>query len=513
MSIETGTPAPVTDATVQAPWPVLVVDDEPDVFAVTQLAVGDLTYKDRPVTLYQASSSVEAKKAFAEQQFAVALIDVVMDTDDAGLQLVKHLRDDLGEAQTRIIIRTGQPGTAPEWSTVADYDINGYEDKATATAQRLRTAVLTALRGYDQLHQTELARANLAATNTQLRRLVETLRDITAGPEIHKRDQVVLHNLKEIVGSQAGYGAVLVERRAVNSGLDALDLVAASDGRFASASEHGIDALPANVGKVVADCMQEQASRFSESYSCLFASSIRDEPSVLYIAHPAGSAANPELLQLYCQSLADVTEAAALNDQVNAAQNEIVLILSEAVEARSMETGNHVRRVGAYSRVLARTLGLPQAVGEVLEVAAPLHDIGKISIPDAVLKKPGGLSNEEWTIMKTHAEIGNRLLQEHEHPVMRAAALVAGEHHEKWDGTGYPNRLAGEDIHIFGRITAVADVFDAISSDRVYKQAWPLDKCRAHIVSLAGTQFDPAVVEAFEACFDELVEIRETLKD
>ena len=127
--------------------------------------------------------------------------------------------------------------------------------------------------------------------------------------------------------------------------------------------------------------------------------------------------------------------------------------------------------------------------------------------------KPSGLTDEEWTLMKTHAEIGRKLLREHPQPVMRAAAIVAGEHHEKWDGSGYPLGLAGEDIHIYGRITAVADVFDAISSDRVYKDAWPLDKCKAHIQSLSGSQFDPAVVEAFNACFDELVEIRDQLAD
>ncbi|MBR9813210.1 HD domain-containing protein [bacterium] len=495
------------------PWPVLVVDDEADVFTVTQMAIGDLIYEGRPVALTQASNTAEAKQALAKQQFAVALFDVVMDTDDAGLQLVKHLRDTLSEPQTRIIIRTGQPGTAPEWRTVADYDINGYEDKATATAQRLRTAVLTALRGFDQLQRLEQSRAEIARQNNGLRSLVETLHALTTEPADANRAEIVMHKLRELVDSPTEYGAVLVERRTVNAGADSLDLVTATDGTLQKAAELGIDALDAAVGAKIAHSMQTRSSDFAHDSTCVFAPSVRNEPSVFYVAHPAGTRANAELLKLFCQSAADVTEAADLNQRVLSAQSEMVLILSEAVEARSLETGNHVRRVGAYSRVLAKTLGLPNEVGEMLEVATPLHDIGKVSIPDEVLKKPGGLSHDEWVVMKTHAEIGHALLHEHEHPVMRAAAIVAAEHHEKWDGTGYPNKLSGDQIHIYGRITAVADVFDAISSDRVYKKAWPLDKCKEHIVSLSGKQFDPAVVKAFEACYDDLLQIRQELAD
>lgn len=495
------------------PWPVLVVDDEPDVFTVTELAIGNLTYEGRPLALTQALSTEEAKAALASQQFAVALFDVVMDTDDAGLKLVRHLREDLHEAQTRIIVRTGQPGTAPEWSTVADYDINGYEDKASATAQRLRTAVLTALRGFDQLQKLEHARAAVARHNQGLETLVETLRSITATANEQQSKQTLMDGLRSVVGNDEKFGAVVIQRRMVNAGASSIDLVTDATGTLEPAAKLGLDALSSEVAGRISYCMQDRQSRFEHDHTSIYASSVRDEPTVVYLSHPHGHSASADLLQLFCQSAADVTEATQLQEQVQAAQTEIVLILSQAVEARSQETGNHVRRVGAYSRVIADTLGLPNHVGEILEVAAPLHDVGKVSIPDNVLKKPGGLSHDEWVVMKTHAEIGQRLLKEHDHPVMRAAAVVAGEHHEKWDGTGYPNKLAGEDIHIYGRITAVADVFDAVSSDRVYKKAWPLPKCREHVVSLAGKQFDPAVVEAFEACFDTLVEIREALRD
>ena len=494
-------------------WPILVVDDEPDVHTVTKLAIGELQYQGRPVALHHASNSSEARAALAKQQFAVALFDVVMDTDNAGLELVKHLRDSLGEQQTRIIIRTGQPGTAPEWSTVTDYDVNGYEDKATATAQRMRTAVLTALRGFDQLQQLERARAEVAKQNHGLRTLVGTLRVMAAADEDKQRKQILMEGLREVIGNPEKFGAIVVQRRIINAGANSLDLVTDAAGIYARATKIGLDALSSEINARVRYCFQDRTTRFESDHASIYASSVRNEPCVIYLAHPEGLPLHPDMLQLFCQSAADINEAVQLYEQVTTAQSEMVLVLSEAVEARSMETGNHVRRVGAYCRTLAKHMGLSDNVGEMLELAAPLHDVGKVSIPDKVLKKPGGLSHDEWQVMKTHAEIGRNLLREHDHPVMRAAAIVAGEHHEKWDGTGYPNQLAGERIHLFGRITAVADVFDAISSDRVYKKAWPLEKCRAHIVSLAGKQFDPEVVKAFDACFDELVEIRETLSD
>ena len=494
-------------------WQILIVDDEPDVHAVTELAIGSLTFAGRPIALHHASNTEEAREALSKQQFAVALFDVVMDTEHAGLDLVKYLRDTLGEQQTRVIIRTGQPGTAPEWTTVADYDINGYEDKATATAQRLRTAVFTALRGFDQLQKLEQARATVAQQNKGLHGLVETLRAIAAAPDDRHRTQYLMDGLRDVINAPKEFGAVVVQRRRINAGAHSLDLVTDASGIYQRAAELGLDALSSEINARVRYCMDDKTSRFEADHATIYTSSVRGEPCVVYLSHPAGQRVNDDLLQLFCQSAADVTEAAQLEEQVQAAQSEMVLILSEAVEARSLETGNHVRRVGLYSKVLAKHLGLPEHTCDMLEIAAPLHDVGKVSIPDSVLKKPGGLTDEEWQVMKTHAEIGGRLLREHDHPVMRAAAVVAAEHHEKWDGSGYPRKLAGEDIHIYGRITAVADVFDAISSDRVYKQAWPLDKCKAHIKSLSGTQFDPDVVRAFEACWDELLDIRENMQD
>ena len=194
-------------------------------------------------------------------------------------------------------------------------------------------------------------------------------------------------------------------------------------------------------------------------------------------------------------------------------QREIVYKLGEVSESRSKETGNHVRRVAAYSRLLALGAGLSQKEADLVQMASPMHDIGKIAIPDAILNKPGRLTPEEFEIMKTHAQLGHDMLDHSERPILKAAAIIAGEHHEKWDGSGYPHGTAGEDIHVYGRITAVADVFDALGSERVYKKAWPLEKIVDLFREERGRHFDPALVDILLGQLDEFLEIRTEFQD
>jgi PAS domain S-box-containing protein len=166
----------------------------------------------------------------------------------------------------------------------------------------------------------------------------------------------------------------------------------------------------------------------------------------------------------------DISEVVELHEELEATQREIVYKMGEIGETRSKETGNHVKRVAEYSKLLAELCGLSSKEADILFTASPMHDIGKVGIPDAILNKPGRLDEHEWKIMKTHSIIGYNILKNSKREVLKAAAIVAREHHEKWDGSGYPRKLKGEKIHIFGRITAIADVFDALGSDRCYKK-------------------------------------------
>jgi response regulator RpfG family c-di-GMP phosphodiesterase len=206
-------------------------------------------------------------------------------------------------------------------------------------------------------------------------------------------------------------------------------------------------------------------------------------------------------------------DAALLQEEIEATQRETIFTFAEFGELRSKETGQHVKRVAEFSHLFAIKSGMSADKAELLKLAAPMHDIGKIAIPDSILHKPGKLTPEEWTEMKTHTTLGYEILKHSERRLLKAAAIVANEHHEKWDGSGYPNGIKGEKIHVYGRITAMADVFDALCNSRVYKPAWELDRIISLFKAEKGLQFEPKLVQVFLQNIDELVKIKETYKD
>lgn len=206
-------------------------------------------------------------------------------------------------------------------------------------------------------------------------------------------------------------------------------------------------------------------------------------------------------------------EIQALNLEIEETQKEVVFTMGAIGESRSKETGNHVKRVAEYSKLLASLYGLPKEKCEILKQASPMHDIGKVAIPDAILNKPGRFNQEEREIMNTHAQLGFDMLKHSNREILKTAAIVAYQHHEKYDGTGYPNKIKGEDIHIYGRITALADVFDALGSDRVYKKAWSDEKIFQLFKEERGKHFDPKLVDLFFDNLEEFLKIRENFKD
>jgi response regulator RpfG family c-di-GMP phosphodiesterase len=206
-------------------------------------------------------------------------------------------------------------------------------------------------------------------------------------------------------------------------------------------------------------------------------------------------------------------EITALNTEVEDTQREVVFTMGSIGESRSKETGNHVRRVAEYSKLLALYYGMEEDEAEMLKQASPMHDIGKVAIPDAVLNKPGRFDEEERRIMDTHAALGYDMLKHSQRPLLVMAATVAYEHHEKYDGSGYPRGLSGENIHIYGRITALADVFDALGSDRVYKNAWDDERIFTLFKEERGKHFDPELIDIFFGHLDEFLVIRDRLKD
>lgn len=199
--------------------------------------------------------------------------------------------------------------------------------------------------------------------------------------------------------------------------------------------------------------------------------------------------------------------------QLSESADILVQRLAHAGELRDNETGYHVMRVGKYARVLSEAYGLPPEVSYMIERAAPLHDLGKIGIPDSILLKPGRLNEEERIQMNEHTRLGAELLGEHDSMLIKLASSIALTHHERWDGTGYPHQLKGESIPVEGRITAICDVFDALINVRPYKEAWPVKKAVSELQAGAGTHFDPTLVRHFVENFEKIIAIKDEYED
>ena len=220
-----------------------------------------------------------------------------------------------------------------------------------------------------------------------------------------------------------------------------------------------------------------------------------------------------KLLEVFCSGVAIAFDNILLTQEITDTQAELILRLGDVVESRSNEAGNHVRRMSEICHLLAAASGMSEDETAVLRHAAPMHDIGKIATPDAVLLKPGKLDAAEWEIMKQHPAVGLSILDGSQRPILKAAAVIAHQHHEKYDGSGYPQGLKGQDIHLYARIVAVADVFDALMHKRCYKEAWPVEQVVAHLREVAGKHLDPVYVELLCKHIDKALAINERFPD
>jgi response regulator RpfG family c-di-GMP phosphodiesterase len=490
------------------PWTVLVVDDDESVHSITRLVLTGLTFRNRPIELfsaYTAANGIDILRAHPE--VALLLLDVVMETDDAGLRAVQQVREELNNVNVRVVLRTGQPGKAPERDVVVRYEIDGYELKTEQTSQNLVTVVIAALRSFDLIRSMERNRAglelimNATAEMSQLR----TARAFASS---------ALDNLQALLNRSGG--AVFCAPSSRSNKGDTVPIeVLAGTGPYSDWAARMLDDADPE-GRIRSEIVQATLGKDAlPDPLALGTALLLKSPHVrsatiwvhdVYALDPI----EKQLLDVFCSKIAVAFDNVQLIELFRKAQQATVVALADLAEYRDTDTGEHVLRVARTTDLLARDLHaagtfpteLDELLVEQIGLASMLHDVGKVSIPDAVLLKPGQLDAEERRVMETHAGVGMRILARADRIVgqrsyLTLAAEIAIGHHEWYDGTGYPHGVAGSTIPLSARITAVADVYDALTHARPYKAPWSAAQAQAYIIERSGTQFDPAVVESF----------------
>lgn len=497
-------PATEVQKSRQPPWKLLVVDDEPDIRRLTVLNLRAFEFAGRGLEILEAASAAEAREILrAHDNIAMALVDVVMESDDAGLKLVDFIRNELGNRVIRLIIRTGQPGVAPERYVIEHFDIDDYKDKTELTAQKLYTAVRVGIKGYRDLQVIELNRRGLAR-----------ILDVT--PELYN---LHLDRLEEY------FRGVLMQIIAICK-LEHSGMISTIDGLVAT-----LEGKDIRIRAATGDLEEREGDRERRNLIASLCSDavlshevpgalrqgalvvplkVKDEVLGFVYLEAAGELTNDdrELIRVMANQCAAALDNFRLHHSLAESYEEAIDMLGQVAEFKDSATGKHIRRIQEYTLRLALALGSPEDEAKVYAKASRLHDIGKVGIPDNILRKPGKLTAEEFAVMKRHTRIGDAVLSRS--VSLAVARVVAKSHHERWDGSGYPDGLSGEDIPYPARIVAVADVFDALLSIRPYKQQWQEADAAAQIQLGRGTHFDPQVVDAFldlyrDGRFDDLI--------
>jgi response regulator RpfG family c-di-GMP phosphodiesterase len=498
-------------------WKMLIVDDEPEVHSITKLVLSDFAYKGRPAQFISAHSAAEARAILArESDIAIILLDVVMETEDAGLKLVHHIREELKNRHVRIILRTGQPGQAPERAVILDYDINDYKAKTQLTAQQLFTTTVAALRSYEDIMAIE-------ANRRGLQKIIEASSSLFQARSMKLFAGGVLTQLSGLLG--VGPDAILCVQRGsvLGGGGDGLYVLAGS-GRFeALINEPAVEHVdPAVLGLVVA-CLESQSNHYAGEHITLYIRTPNRRENVVYLRSDRPlSDLDRELIEVFCGKISVGFDNLHLYEQLHRAQQGTLAALADLAERRAGDEDGDNRfarslRIAAVTEHVARRLRdenrFPEIIDEsflsIIGLSAILHDVGNAAIDPAITAKPGPLSADERAAMQRHTVAGatlldraSRLTDGHSH--LHLGADIARWHHEDWDGNGYPDGLAGAAIPLSARIVAVADAYDAMRRHRPYRAALTHETAVTEIRRQSGSRFDPVVVEAFLAVEGEI---------
>lgn len=492
---EEDTPSPLKPpAAAGLPWVVLIVDDDPPIHEVTQLVMRGFTFDQRPIEFLNCYSAAEARTLLASRNdVALILLDVVMETEQAGLDLVRYIRDELKNHMVRIVLRTGQAGQAPEESVIRNYDINDYREKTELTKRKLHTVFFSTLRSYRDI-------SLLDASRRSLFRSLDAITHIGDSHSIYAFSSTLLEQIKYLIGGMGeGLCANRIQAYAASVHESRIKVLAATSGYRYALEQPQLNHLPESVRTVIEQTLSQRASILRDGYFSGYYCTGTGSESVIYMAVPNGLGPEQrELLDMFSRNVAITYESLLLKEEIQQTQQATLGLVIAALEHRSTDMGLHFHHVGDLTAILARGSGLPEIEVEMLRQASMLHDVGLIALPELDISHPGPLSERELQEIQRHPTLGATLLSQHRTRILDMASLMSEQHHERWDGSGYPRGLKGTDISLHGRIAALADVFDALLSERPHRAAFAFDQAVEHIVSQSGCLFDPDLVRIFE---------------
>jgi len=480
-------------------YKVLIVDDETEVHTITKGVLRNFDFNGIGLDLISAYSGTEALDMLRiNTDVALILLDVVMETDDAGLKTAKAIREDLKNSLVRIVLRTGQPGSAPETDVIKNYDINDYKEKTELTTQKLYTTVISSLRSYKDLitiHQNRLG----------LEKILESSKNLLTMQSAKLFSDGVLTQVLSILKLTSPTKTQINGAFSVHK-IDGYYKIVSRIGEYEEIEAESI-LTPDMISILDNVCKEGKNSVINHAFVGYTKTSNNTECLIYIDDCTEINQLDIKMLDLFMTNSAVMYDNLLLNSDIIDAQKEMIERLGEVVESRSSDTAKHVNRVAEISYRLAKAYGLDENVAQLIKIASPMHDIGKVSTPDAILLKPGKLDESEFNIMKHHTVAGHEILSKSNREILKTASIIAHEHHEKWDGTGYPRGLSGEQIHLYARITAIADVFDALNQPRAYKEPWCTDDIKKFIKDNSGKHFDPSIVNIFFENIDEIIAI------
>ncbi|MFA6941558.1 MAG: DUF3369 domain-containing protein [Clostridiaceae bacterium] len=480
-------------------YKILIVDDEEEVHKMTKMVLKSFELEGDKLEFYDTYSCKETIEFLNENNdIAIILLDVVMEDDEAGLRVVKYLRENLKNNITRIVLRTGQPGKAPENKIIVEYEIDDYKSKTELTVQKLFSTMYVCLR----------AHKNIKSLNRQklgLNKIINASQDLF---KYHSFTEFINGMLIQVMSLYDIEGDSIYVRdedrnfdgMAFVQIMDSAKILAAT-GKY----EHligetlNIDNCHEDIKKIVKQIQESKEDGLLLRQGDFIAIYKQSKDKLIknyIILETKLNSDNIDIIKIFLNNFSLAIDNFMINKNIRETQNEIIYRITEIVENRNNSTGAHSRRVSEITRVLAEKMGYSEEEGETISKASVLHDIGKIGIGDNILLKPGKLTIEEFEKIKKHTTVGYNILKDSKLPMLKIAADIAHYHHERYYGKGYPEGKKGGEIPKACEIVQVADVFEALGSRRCYKEPWSRERIIQYYKENSGTQFAPDVVEA-----------------